>query len=108
MSYSCMNLLKNECWTVFQIKLFVALGPVATVGHIKAPIRFLSYLTPEIKVSSYIIHVHAFVIKYSWYREAKYNCKLNNHALYTPNSRVFQNSVNFKWKNNPFRKKSLL
>ena len=35
-----------------QVKTFFALAPVATVGHIKGPLRYISYFTKDIQVSS--------------------------------------------------------
>ena len=35
---------------MYQIKLFIGLGPVATVGHISGAMTYLSYLLPELQV----------------------------------------------------------
>lgn len=35
----------------FQIVMFFALAPVATVGYIKSPIRYLSEILPEVEVT---------------------------------------------------------
>ena len=32
------------------VKKFFALGPVATVGHIESPIKYLAFFSPEIEV----------------------------------------------------------
>ena len=41
----------NLIGVLLQIKLFIGLGPVGTVGHIHGAMSYLIYLEPEIKVS---------------------------------------------------------
>ena len=42
-----------------RVRNFYALGPVTTVGHIKGPLRYLAYFTPEFKVRKYCFITHA-------------------------------------------------
>ena len=36
-----------------KVKSFYAMGPLTTISHMKSPIKYLAYLTPEIQVSGW-------------------------------------------------------
>ncbi len=44
-----------------QVRLMIALGPVAKVGHMKSPIRFLSPFVKEIEYLFWLMGVNEFV-----------------------------------------------
>ena len=47
-----------------KVKEFYALAPVATVGHIESPIRYLAYLTPELQVRRNVWFHNTFWFKF--------------------------------------------
>ena len=44
-----------------QVKLMIAMGPVAKVGHMKSPIKFLSPFIKEIEYIFWLLGVNEFV-----------------------------------------------
>ena len=47
-----------------KIKVFFALAPVTTVGHIKGAIKVLSYFTPEVEVHTCWIKLYSMAFSF--------------------------------------------
>ena len=52
--YMFLNLFSHATWVFFLFRsgCFFALGPVATVGHMKSPVKYLKYIAKEMQVRS--------------------------------------------------------
>lgn len=63
------------------VKKFFALGPVATVGHMESPIKYLSYFLPEIQVLYTIRQLSSFLSLHLSYASLHLRPKRNTNII---------------------------
>lgn len=65
-SWNCVQVRHLNIIVYFQVRAFVGLGPVSTVGHVEGAAKFLSRIEPEFQVSKFITFPFIYPIISSW------------------------------------------